>query len=327
MRNRIPENYVMNKFMTYAIEPEFKKHTGQYNAACPVCKEGKSLGKKKRLWYYPKTNTFHCFNCNRTWSALNWIKQITGMSFEEIQYEISANDFSVDVLVKEENFSISKRKNIPDLPYDSINLFDETQKNFYIKNVFFKKALQYIKDRRLDTAVNKSPNLFISLTDTIHQNRLCIPFYDRNKKVCFYQTRALDNAEPRYLGKVGYEKTVFGIDRIDVNIPYIFIFEGPIDSMFVKNGVAVAGISLTKTQSIQLAEFPFHQRIWVLDNPSHDSTAKDKIKELLKKNETIFSWKIGSSYKDFNAWAMFEDLDEINYESIVKNVWSLTTHL
>jgi hypothetical protein len=308
--------------MTYAIEPEFKKHTGQYNAACPVCKEGKSLGRKKRLWYYPKTNTFHCFNCNRTWSALNWVKQITGMSYEEIQYEISTNDFSIDVLKKEDR-NFTKKKNIPDLPYDSINVFDETQQNFYIKNAAFKKALQYVTDRRLKTAVNKSPNLFISLTDSVHANRLCLPFYDRNKKVIFYQTRALDNTEPRYLGKVGYEKTVFGIDRVDVNIPYIFIFEGPIDSMFVKNGVAVAGINLTKTQSIQLAEFPFHKRIWILDNPSYDSTAKDKIKELLKKNETIFSWKVGCGYKDFNEWAIAEDLDEIDLDKIVKNVWEL----
>jgi hypothetical protein len=306
--------------MSYSIEPEFKKHENRYNAACPVCKEGKSLGKKKRLWYYPHSNTFHCFNCNQTWSALNWIKKITGMSYEDIQIDLSENDFSLDVFRKENGISIFKRRELPDLPYDSINLFDPIQEKYYSKSKPFQDALICIKDRRLDTAINKSPNLFISLTDVIHANRLCIPFYDRNKKVVFYQTRALDKSEPRYLGKAGYEKTVFGIDRVDIDIPYIFIFEGPIDSMFVKNGVAVAGISLTKTQATQLAEFPFHKRIWVLDNPKHDETAKDKIEELREKKENVFNWSIGSGYKDFNDWACRENFDGVPYQDITKNL-------
>jgi GDP-L-fucose synthase len=61
----------------------------------------------------------------------------------------------------------------------------------------------------LDRAVNRTSNLYISLSDFIHKNRLCIPFYDRNKKVVFYQSRSLDNTNPKYLGKSGYEKTIF----------------------------------------------------------------------------------------------------------------------
>jgi len=305
--------------MNFGIEPEFRKHNGQYNAGCPICKEGKSLGKKKRLWYYPKTNTFHCFNCNETWSALNWVKKVTGMSYEDVQLDISTNNYSVDIYKNKNNSSFKKRE-LPDLPYDSINLFDEIQQRYYGNNKHFQNALDYAKDRRLDTAINKSPNLFISLTDFNHSNRLCIPFYDRNKKIVFYQTRALDSSEPRYLGKSGYDKTVFGIDRVDTDIPYIFLFEGPIDAMFVKNGVAIGGIQPTATQYDQLAEFPFHKKIWVLDNPSYDETAKDKSIELRQKNEDVFSWGIGKGYKDFNEWAVFEDLDEIPYEKILENL-------
>jgi hypothetical protein len=317
---RLPENYVLNKFMTYSIEPEYKRHNNQYNAACPICKEGKSLGRKKRLWYYPTSNTFHCFNCNQTWSALNWIKKITGMSYEDIQVDLSNNDTSIDVFKRENGSYSFKKRELPDLPYDSINLFDEIQKQFYSKNKHFQIALNYVNERRMLTAINKSPNLFISLTDNTHSNRLCIPFYDRNKRVAFYQTRALDKSEPRYLGKTGYDKTVFGIERIDSDIPYIFIFEGPIDAMFVKNGVAVAGINLTKTQAIQLAEFPLHKRIWVLDNPKHDQTAKEKIEELREKRESVFNWNIGGSYKDFNDWACRENFDEVPYQDIANNL-------
>jgi len=316
----IPETYVLNKFYGYAIDPVFRKHDGTYNAGCPVCREGKSLGKKKRLFFYPKTSTFHCFNCSRTWSAYSWIKKVSNISHDEMVSEISSNNCSVEVGNKVD-FSKGKRKAASDLPYDSINLFDQTQQFYYKDNKFFKKAFQYIKDRKLDQAVNKSPNLFISLTDFFHKNRICIPFYGRNKKILFYQTRSVDNTEPRYLGKEGFDKTIFGIERIDVNLPYIFIFEGPIDAMFVKNGISTAGLTMSELQKNQLLEFPFHEKIWVLDNPKFDEAAKNKIKQLVENNQKVFKWPDGMSYKDINEVAIFEDLNEIPYERILNSVY------
>lgn len=318
----IPQTYILNKFYSYAIDPVFRKHDGAYNAACPVCKEGKSLGKKKRLFYYPTSNTFHCFNCSRTWSAYSWILKVSGITKDEMVYEINSNTSSTDI-TKKTNSKIQRNKKVTELPYDSINLFDKVQQEFYKTNSFFKKAVNYIENRRLDKAINKSPNLFVSLTDFTHKNRICIPFYDRHKKISFYQTRAIDNTEPRYLGKENADKTIFGIDRINTDLNYIFIFEGPIDAMFVKNGVSAAGLSLTQTQKHQLEEFPFYEKIWVLDNPKFDETAKEKTKELLSKGEKVFKWPQGLSYKDFNEMAIFEELDEIPYQKIIDNILKL----
>lgn len=318
---KIPETFVLNKFYSYSYEPTYRKHDGTYNAGCPICKEGKSLGKKKRLFFYPESNTFHCFNCSKTWSAFSWITKVCNISKDELDYEISSNTSSLDVektLVKE---IFIKKKELPDLPYDSINLFDEIQQKFYSDNLKFKEANSYIRSRRLNTAINKPLNLFISLTDIIHKNRICIPFYDRSGKIVFYQSRSIDNSNPKYLGKTGYDKTLFGIDRVNIDIPYIFIFEGPIDSMFVKNGISAAGITLTKKQEEQLLEFPFHKKIWVLDNPKFDETASNKIKELVSNGENVFMWKDGMSYKDFNEMCMFEELDEIDYKILIENLY------
>lgn len=316
----IPETYVLSKFYSYAIDPTFRKHDGTYNAGCPVCREGKSLGKKKRLFYYPKTNTFHCFNCSRTWSAYSWIQTTSGLSRDEIFSEIESKTSSVDITKKPQ---IKKRsvKSILTLPHDSINLFDEIQQKYYGTNIYFKKALNYIKDRRIDTAINKPSALYISLTDFFHKNRLCIPFYDLNKKIPFYQTRSLDNTEPRYLGKEGADKTLFGIEKIDSSIPVILIFEGPIDAMFVKNAVGTAGLTLSELQKTQLNGFPFHEKIWVLDNPAFDQAAKEKTEQLLRRKEKVFNWPDKMPYKDINEMAIFEELDEIPYEVFVKNTF------
>jgi hypothetical protein len=197
---------------------------------------------------------------------------------------------------------------------------DQRQRLFYGTNRYFQKALEYIKERKLDTAVNKSPSYYISLTDNFHKNRLCIPYYDVDNKIVFYQTRSLDGSEPRYLNKIGYDKTIFGIERINPDLDYIFLFEGPMDAMMVQNGVAVAGLTLTEAQEKQLANFPFHQKIWVLDNLKLDDAAKKIVVKMLLKGDKIFRWP-DKPYKDFNEWAVKENLNEIDYNFIVNSTY------
>jgi DNA primase len=318
---QLPGSYILNKFYTYSGAPVHNKYTGIYNASCPVCREGKSFLKKKRLYYYPTTNTFYCFHCSKSWNAFNWIEAVSGMSREEIEAEVLSGNTSLDITDDIKNIKTKKRE-LPSLPLDSINLCDPLQKQYYGTNVYFQKALEYITERKLNTAINRSSSYFISLTDYFHKNRLCIPYYNRDKKIVFYQTRSLDGSEPRYLNKVGYDKTIFGIDRVDTSLDYLFLFEGPMDAMFVTNGVSVAGLVLTNEQEKQLIEFPFHEKIWVLDNPRFDEAAKDNIYKLVSNKQKVFKWPANKPYKDFNEWCVKENVNSIDYNFILKNLYS-----
>lgn len=315
---KLSENYFLNAFYTFSGNPSFNKYDGNYNASCPICREGNSWGKKKRLFYYPKTESLYCFNCQKSWSNLGWLSEITGQSYEEIISENKSEDFSKEI----KSIELKKELILPSLPYDSINILDPIQQKYYKNNRYFNKALDYVKERKLDSAINRSKTYYISFTDKVHKNRLIIPFYDLSNKIIFYQTRALDGTEPRYLGKMGHDKTVFGIQNIDQDLDYIFLFEGPIDSMFVKNGVAVCGLTLTKTQKEQLNSFPFHKRIWVIDNIAitKDDQTKQKVLNLLNDSENVFKWP-NIKYKDFNEIAMDKDLNEIDYNFILKNLY------
>jgi hypothetical protein len=316
---QLPGQYVLSKFYTYSGEPVFRKFDGNYNASCPVCREGKSWLKKKRLYFYPTTNSFYCFNCNKSWNALNWISEVSNLSREEVLLEAQSGGFSTGIEVSIEHKQAKKER--LKLPHDSINLFNSLQQNFYLKNEHFKQCLEYVNSRRMDTAINSSKHFYVSLTDTFHGNRLCIPYTDRSGKIVFYQTRSVDGSEPRYLNKIGSDKSVFNLDRIDINLDKIFLFEGPIDAMFVKNGVSLAGLVMTKTQESQLSEFLFHEKIWILDNPQKDEAAKDKIFQLLKAKQKVFRWPLNSPYKDFNEWAVKEGRDEIPLEFIVNSLY------
>lgn len=317
--NQIPTNYLLEKFYTFAGSPTYNKYTKVYNGSCPVCREGKSWLKKKRLFFYPTTNTFFCFNCSKSWNSYTWLYEVTGMSKEEIQAEVYSGNSSRDITQDISNKPLRK-KTQSSLPYDSINIMDLQQRCFYGTDQYFQAAVDYIKERKLDTAINKSPTYYISLKDMMHKNRLCIPYYDTDNKIVFYQTRSLDGSEPRYLNKIGYDKTVFGIERIDPELDYIFLFEGPMDAMMVRNGVSVAGLTLTETQEKQLSQFPFHQKIWVLDNLKIDNAAKETVAKMILKGEKVFKWP-DKPYKDFNEWAVKENLNEIDYNIIINSTY------
>ena len=314
---KVSSNLLLEKFYTYVGNPTYNKFTGIYNGSCPVCREGKSWLKKKRLFHYPDTGTFYCFNCSKSWNSYSWLGEVAGMTKEEIDLHSDS-----DEVVKKEIFldeePLYKRSN-NSLPHDSINLLDKRQQDFYRSNSTFIKAVEYLKKRKLDLAINKSPSYFISFTDFIHKNRICIPYYDDNK-IVFYQTRSIDGTEPRYLNKIGCDKTLFGIERVDSSIDYIFLFEGPLDASMVKNGVSVAGLTLTEKQQKQLLKFPFHKKIWIIDNPAYDQAAKKNTINLLERGNSVFNWK-NIPYKDFNEWCVKENTSEIPFDVILNNLY------
>ena len=317
---KIPDSFLLKKFYTYSYNPVYKKTDGVYNAGCPVCKEGKSHGKRKRLFFYPESQTFYCFNCSRSWGGLYWVSEVSNTCINDLKEEISSEFDSDEILIDNNSYKLTRKTQ--DLPFDSINLFDYTQTQYYTNNKILKKCLSYIKDRKIDVSINKCENLFISFKDFTHKNRLCIPFYEK-KEILFYQTRCLDNKFPKYLSKSGGDKSIFNINNIDEDIEYIFLLEGPIDSMFIKNGVGIAGLTLTELQEKQLSRFPFHKKIWILDNPSVDETSKIKTQELISKKQNVYMWPLGNKYKDLNEWCVSENINGINYKDIINSLYPI----
>jgi len=321
---KLPEQYVVQKFYQYAGFPTFKKYSNVYNACCPSCREGKSWGKKKRLYYMIKDDYLYCQNCSRRWTPIDWIIEQSGMTLQEIlkeskNYNTTKNNFKQT----EENYKPISNT----LPDDSINLFDKQQLIYYKENKVIQDALKLIKHRRLDTAINRPRALFISLKDFVHKNRLIIPFYDINNQIQYYQTREIYKKDeidrPKYLSKQNAEKTLFGIRNIDKSLDKLLIFEGPIDSMFVKNSIAMGGIALSNHQEEELRKYNLFEKIWVLDNQLNNKDVKKRMQQLVDKGETVFFWPDKfKNYKDLNEICINYELDKVNPKFFIKNAYS-----
>jgi hypothetical protein len=327
----IPEDYIVQNLYQCVSHLTYNKHTKVYNGSCPFCKEGESWGKKTRFFYIPRKELAYCHNCGYSKKAFNFLLELTGKPFNIIINEIKSREYDdVPVIA---NKKPEVKVATPSLPDDCINLSDISQLKFYESNAIVKVCLDFIKSRRLNTAINKPKTMYLSLTDFTHKNRLIIPFYDLEGNIVFYQSRALLKSDSfkkeKYISKVGGEKSLAGIENVKSDTEHIFLLEGPIDSYFIKNGLAVVGIqedsdrSFGEYQRNQLASLTSFTRIWCLDNQWSDLPAFKKTSTLVDQGEKVFIWpKELKKYKDFNDICIDQGKDEITQKFVLDNTFS-----
>ena len=346
LTSNLPESYVIKKFYQLGFGVKSENNGKVYYCSCPICHEGKSFGKKRRCYYLVDKDIIYCHNCGWSSRPIKSISQVEGLSYKEIYEEAETEGEFIDLDNKHSSLGNLLTENIlesnidDDLPSDSINLSDKLQKEYYKNNPIVSKAIKYLAERRLELAINAPKSFYVSLSDKVHEGRLVVPFRDFNDNVIFYQSRAIGaslNEElesVKYLSKKDGIKSIFNIEKIDDSIEPIFIFEGPFDSCFTKNGIAVGGITPGKSkfnnlQNKQLSLFRLnHSFIWVLDNQWVDYTAKEKTLSLLEDGERVFIWpKELKNYKDFNDICVENNINEIPWKFIIENTLQGTVGL
>lgn len=322
----IPSSFVEQYIMQYVGYP--KSTGGKVTGGCPYCHEDKSWGKKSRFFYYPATTSCHCFNCGITRSGYMFIKDHTGMGFREIA-KLVREDTGEGILVGDTIYDGSSKSDepkriIPDLPPNCLDLLDESQHDYFGDDFYTNLALGEIERRRLATAVNRPRSLYFTKEDFIHKNRIIIPFYNIQRDVAFYQSRALTKKQSdefgKYISKLDGDKSVCGIDRIDPALPYLFMFEGPLDSFFVRNGLALTGLKATASQQRELEPLrAFYDIVWCLDNHFDNDDTRGAYEDLIASGERVFLWDGETSEKDLNEKCVEEERDGVDPQWILDN--------
>ena len=327
----VPEQYVIQVVYEHVYKVTYNKFNKTYNGCCPICKEGDSWGRKKRFYYIPSKELTYCHNCGYSKKPLKFIADVTNKPLQVIINEIK--DFDVEIQLDEPKQEVKKVIQTETLPKDCINLLDSSQVEYYKDNPVVTMALHCIKTRRLDKGINKPKTFYLSLNDPVHKNRLVLPFYDEFDNIIFYQTRGLVNKDlherPKYLSKMNAERSLYGIHNINPEIDSVFIFEGPIDSYFVENGIATCGITersskiFTSLQKQQISKLNFYDKVYVLDNQYKDTAALNKSIILADNGEKVFIWPDElKRFKDFNDICVAGNRDKIKPEFIIKNTYS-----
>tara|TARA_B110000902_G_scaffold244437_1_gene297633 strand:+ start:541 stop:1371 length:831 start_codon:yes stop_codon:yes gene_type:complete len=134
------------------------------------------------------------------------------------------------------------------------------------------------------------PNKFPSL-DGDHP-RLLIPFRDKDGEVFAYQGRSFGDEIPKYITiKLDSDADkIFGLDKVDKN-KKIYVVEGPIDSLFLDNCIAVAGADFNNVQGDVTV---------IYDNEPRNKEIVKQIEKTINQGRSIVLWPDSMKEKDIN---------------------------
>lgn len=277
--NPILKNYLLRKYLNLVLSHKdgVIVRDGYFQFRCNICNDSKKNKFKKRgyLLFHNNKWSFKCHNCGISMSADKWLKKYFPTQYKQ---------YIVELLQNRE----PENNPIPVIITPPVKrVYDEEKEVSSFISILkgttdiFQKAKDFCINRKIPTSVwNK---WFVSTRGSFG-GRLIIPFIDNEGKIYHYQARTLYNQEPKYLNRVG-DKQVYNIYNVDKTKP-IQVCEGPIDSLFLNNSLAVLGCSLSDEmfQSVK----NLGKIYWLFD---FDKAGLETSKEYITKGEYVFLWK------------------------------------
>ena len=277
-----------------------------WNSRCPICGDSQKNRSKKRLYIYAKKQDLFvkCHNCGYGASLGNFIKQLDPHLHGQYVVERYSQDQTNHRKTKEPEFHFEPPKFKPrpttiELPSigsltrtHHARLYYESRKipDFFLDKVFFAEDFR-------EWAMSVSEIDYSNLGK--EEPRMVIPFFDTEGKLIAAQGRALGSHELRYITiKVTEDSPkVYGLERWKLE-EHTYIVEGPIDSMFLPNCLAVAGGDL---QSIKIDK---KQCVLIFDNESRNIHTVYKLMKAIEDGWSVVVWSKEKKFKDINDLIM-----------------------
>jgi transcription elongation factor Elf1 len=278
-----------------------------YNFSCPICGDSATNERKARGYIFDKNGKmlYHCHNCGVTTDVPKFIKMIDQTLYNEMMMEKLKGEKTddqkefetfVDKMKKPKflsNGPLKGLKKVSQLPPDHrVKKFVESRR---IPNPFH--AVLFSCPNFKQYTNNLVPGKFESSSLERDETRLLIPFMDANKNVHAYQGRALGKSAVKYITIVLDESVpkVYGLDRVNWNST-VYVFEGPIDSMFVPNSIATAGGDLISAVST----FAKDSMVIVYDNEPRNKETIKKMDKAILNGYRVCVWPDNLDHKDVN---------------------------
>ena len=264
-----------------------------YTFRCPICGDSQKNKNKTRGYLYPvKNNTnFKCHNCGASLSFNNFLKQLDPTlhkqyTLEKFKEGHTGKGFVVEAPKLEFKKPVFKK---------SLNL-PKASSNPVAKEYLEKRKLNpekfYFADK-FKVWTNTQKQTF----DTIGRDecRIIIPMYDRDNNLIGFQGRSLVPNSVKYITVMLDEEApkIYGLNTIDQNLP-VYVVEGPFDSNFVNNSVALCGsdgdVRCLEGSSI----------VFVYDNEPRNREIVNRISKCISRGESVVIWPSGIIDKDIN---------------------------
>jgi hypothetical protein len=264
-----------------------------YNFRCPICGDSQRNKSKARGYFYAvKVNTnFKCHNCGASLSFNNFLKEIDPVLHKQYTLEKFKEGYTgKNFVIEEPKFEFSKpifksKLNLPKASKVPV-------------------AREYLEKRKLNPEKFYFANKFQEWVNTQKptfsrivkdESRIVIPLHTRDGEVFGFQGRSLGPNLVKYITVILDESIpkLYGLNKVDAN-ETVYIVEGPFDSEFVNNSVAMCGAD------VNISEFNFSDIVYVFDNEPRNLEICNRMEKMIQKNNKIIIWPKNLPYKDIN---------------------------
>lgn len=301
----------LNEKVLEFLPHNYVKIGDKLNMRCPICGDSKKSSTKKRGWYYMKNASFYCFNCSTGMSGIKFLEFISGNSYADIRKE-----YMKLYLKTGKSLSLSASYDIPSEEPSVFQLQSIVKPEW--KQALSDKAKAYLSERKVIEAPFLKENLYSCYTKK-GEEYIMIP-WRLNGVDAYFQLNDFQKLHSlKYIFPKDKKKLLYGLDNIDISWPYIIVFEGVYDSLFVKNGIATGTKSVTDYQLKLIKErFPRHQLVISFDNDKAGITSMVK----LLKNGSDFKY-----FKWFNKNTQQKDINDYIISKGNVNIFTNTSIL
>jgi predicted RNA-binding Zn-ribbon protein involved in translation (DUF1610 family) len=300
------------------------------NFSCPFCGDSATNPHKARGFVYTNKNRnwkFLCHNCGKSESFYDFLKEINPSLHSEYVFEKFAN--SDNNQNKKEEVVEQTVEDFFDIKVDA-NIKDYAMRLDYLKDEH--PVRKYLLDRKIplhkfneiyySDDINNLKKVFSGYDDIKFpkEDRLVIPVQDAQKNLVGVVTRTINsNAKVRYLNMVQKDgELVYGIDKIDHSKPK-YVVEGPLDSFFLDNALAVAGADLFRV--IKRLD---DNTTYIFDNQPRNREIVSRMERMANLDKKIVVWPSNLFEKDINDMVLAgNDVQDIINKHTYRNLEAL----
>ena len=272
---------------------KFKKvKTNLYNFRCPICGDSKKNKNKTRGYLYQvKANTnFKCHNCGASMSLNNFLKKVDVTLHKQYSLEKFKEGFTGKNFVVEEptfKFEKPKFKTQINLPKAS----DHPRSAGYLESRKLNGDKFYYAEKFKKFVNSLKPTFDNIKTD---EERIIIPLFYRDTLVGF-QGRSLGPNKVKYITIMLDDDApkIYGLDNINRDEP-VFITEGPFDSTFIRNSIAMCGADA------DISSWGISDPVWIYDNEPRNTEICRHLQNTIASKQTVVIWPENIQEKDIN---------------------------
>jgi transcription elongation factor Elf1 len=304
-------NLVSSKLERFKIN-NYNPYTANFR--CPLCGDSKKSRLKARGGFFQRQDAimFNCFNCGASRNIGSFLRDVDPMLYKEYVMENYTEQNPNKTL---ENKPVVKREVVwVKSPLSKLKKISQLEWNHPAKLYVLNRKIPNPAHARLYYCPKFASWTNSMIPDKLKKDRdtprLIIPFMDEKGKMFGYQGRSFDpNDKVRYITiMLRDDKKVFGLDTTNFNKKH-YIVEGPIDSLFLPNALAMGGADINM-------EVINSNSIFVYDNEPRNPDIVKRMKKVLDSGHSICVWPTDLKYKDINDMI----LGGIEQKQIVKMI-------